>query len=239
MGENTSSPIINININIDQIKNRLFSPRLRLKEKGKIFEMEKDKIAIGPCRLSGLKIYETKSYQKIQEIKIDKEIVEKILELDNNDLILVCNTNIFSLGSYTIKIYRLKNGSYELFQIIDNDNDGYEKKIKKVTSFIINYREIKYKIYDIIKLSQNKFISFSDLGFKIYSLSNKDEKNFEYTLYFNYKNESHDHIDYIYPINENELIIIYFIANYTLFGKEYLDIEKYDIKNKKMIKNIS
>ena len=151
---------------------------------------------------------------------------------------MVCNTNIFSLGSYTIKIYRLKNGSYELFQIIDNDNDGYEKKIKKVTSFIINYREIKYKINDIIKLSQNKFISFSDLGFKIYSLSNKDEKNFEYTLYFNYKNESHDHIDYIYPINENELIIIYFIANYTLFGKEYLDIEKYDIKNKKMIKNI-
>ena len=88
MGANTTSPIININI--DQIKNRLLSPRLRLKEKGKIFEMKKDKIAIFSYSLNGLKIYETKSYQKIQVIKNDEEIVEKILELDNNDLIMVC-----------------------------------------------------------------------------------------------------------------------------------------------------
>jgi len=238
MGANSTSPIINININIEQIKNRLLSPRLRLKEKGEIFEMKKDKIAIDPFRSSGLKIYETKSYQKIQVIKIDKEIVEKILELDNNDLILACKTKSDYKGSYIIKIYRLKNGSYELLQIIDNDNDGYEKKIKNSCNFIIRYKVINYKINDLIKLTQNKFISISDLGFKIYSLSNKDETNSEYTLCFNYKNESHDRINYIYPINENELIIIYFITNYTFFGNNYFDIEKYDIKNNKMIKNI-
>ena len=236
MGANTTSPIINININ--QIKNRLLSPRLKLKEKGKIFEMKNDKIAIFSYRLSGLKIYETKSYQKIQIIKNDKEIVENILELDNNDLILACETQSDSKRRYIIKIYRLKNNSYELFQIIDNDNNGYEKKYKKIYNITMKYKVIDYKINDIIKLSQNKFISISDLGFKIYSLSNKDERNSEYTLCFNYKNESHDRINYIYPINENELIIIYFISNYTLFGNDYLDIEKYDIKNNKKIKNI-
>ena len=151
---------------------------------------------------------------------------------------MACKTKFDYKGSYIIKIYRLKNGSYELFQIIDNDNDGYEKKIKKSFNITIRHKVINYKINDLIKLTQNKFISISDLGFKIYSLSNKDETNSEYTLCFNYKNESHDRINYIYPINENELIIIYFITNYTFFGNNYFDIEKYDIKNNKMIKNI-
>ena len=47
--------------------------------------MKNDRIGIVSF---GLKIYETKSYQIIQEIKSDNENIEKILELYNNDLII-------------------------------------------------------------------------------------------------------------------------------------------------------
>ena len=232
MGANTNNVI---NIDINRIKKKLQSPRLKLKDKGIIFEMKNDKIAIVSV---GLKIYETRSYQIIQKIENDNEIIEKILELDNNDLIMSCKTG----NIYKIKIYRLNNGKYELFQTIDDDGNGYEEKVKRTLNITVRYRRISYVLNNIIKLSENKFITISDLGFKIYSLSNTDDANSKYTLYFMHKNESHDRIKYIYPINENELIIIYFTKNYSLNffipGNNYFDIEKYDIKANKMMKKI-
>ena len=232
MGANNTNTSIDIDINL--IKKRLESPRLKIKleNEGKIFEMKNDRIGIVSF---GLKIYETKSYQIIQEIKNDNEIIVKILELDNNDLIIAC---ISHEENFLIKIYRLKDDKYELFQTIDNDNDGYKMKMKKTFNLFKKYKRIYYQLDNIIKISQNKFISVSDLGFKIYSLSDNEDTNSKYTLYFVYKNESHDHIEYICPINENELIIIYFTSYYSLLGTDNLDIEKFDIKNNKMTKKI-
>ena len=231
MGANNTNTSIDIDINL--IKKRLESPRLKIKleNEGKLFEMKNDRIGIVSF---GLKIYETKSYQIIQEIKSDNENIEKILELDNNDLIIAC----IATERFKIKIYRLKGDKYELFQTIDNDNDGYEMKTKKTLYFLMRYKKIYYKLDKIIKLTQNKFITVSDLGFKIYSLSDNEDGNSKYTLYFVYKNESHDRIKYICPINENELIIIYFTTYYSLLGSVNLDIEKFDIKNNKMTKKI-
>ena len=238
MGANNTN--ISTDININQIRKRLESPRLKLKDKGIIFEMKNDRIGIVSI---GLKIYETKSYQIIQEIKYDNEIIEKILELDNNDLIIACRTRESLEVSrheinYFIKIYRLKDDKYELFQTIDNDNDGYKMKMKKTFNLFKKYKRIYYQLDNIIKISQNKFITVQDLGFKIYSLSDNEDTNSKYTLYFVYKNESHDYIEYICPINENELIIIYFTSYYSLLGSVNLDIEKFDIKNNKMTKKI-
>ena len=191
--------------------------------------MKNDKIGI----LSNvLKIYETRTYQKIQEIAIENEIIEKILELDNKDLIIASKANApaSTKKNYLIKIYRLKNGKYELFQTIYDDENGFKIKIKTVS--------ISYELENVIQLSRNKFITFSPLGFKIYSLSNADDSNSKYSLYFMFKNESHDFIYDIYPINENELIIIYYEFNYSLLGFNYFDIEKFDIKKNKMIKKI-
>ena len=231
----------NVNIDINQIKMRLKSPRLKLKEQGIVFEMKNDKIGIIS---KSLKIYETKSYQKIQEIQNEEkeETIEKMFELDNNDLILISKTNPdIRKSKYKIKIYSLKNEKYELFQVIDDDNNGYEMKIKKKLGITQRKHKIYYKLNDIIKLTQNKFIAVSDLGFKIYSLSNEDIKS-KYTLCFMYKNEVYDYIKYIYPVNENELIIFYYTKNFSLNffipGNDTLDIEKFDIINNKKIKNI-
>ena len=150
MGANNTN--ISTDININQIKQRLESPRLKLKDEGIIFEMKNDRIGIVSI---GLKIYETKSYQIIQEIKNDNESIEKILELDNNDLIIAC---ISHEENFLIKIYRLKDDKYELFQTIDNDNDGYKMKTKKTLNFFKKYERIYYKLEDIIKIIQNKYI---------------------------------------------------------------------------------
>ena len=231
----------NVNIDINQIKMRLKSPRLKLKEQGIVFEMKNDKIGIIS---KSLKIYETKSYQKIQEIQNEEkeETIEKMFELDNSDLILISKIDPdIRKSKYKIKIYRLKNEKYELFQVIDDDNNGYEMKIKKRLGITKRKQKIYYKLNDIIKLTQNKFIAVSDLGFKIYSLSNEDI-NSKYTLCFMHKNEVYDYIKYIYPVNENELIIFYFTNNFSLNffipGNDTLDIEKFDIINNKKIKNI-
>ena len=231
----------NVNIDINQIKMRLKSPRLKLKEQGIVFEMKNDKIGIIS---KSLKIYETKSYQKIQEIQNEEkeETIEKMFELDNNDLILISKIDPdIRKSKYKIKIYRLKNEKYELFQVIDDDNNGYEMKIKKRLGITKRKQKIYYKLNDIIKLTQNKFIAVSDLGFKIYSLSNEDI-NSKYTLCFMHKNEVYDYIKYIYPVNENELIIFYYTKNFSLNffipGNDTLDIEKFDIINNKKIKNI-
>ena len=205
----------NVNIDINQIKMRLKSPRLKLKEQGIVFEMKNDKIGIIS---KSLKIYETKSYQKIQEIQNEEkeETIEKMFELDNNDLILISKIDPdIRKSKYKIKIYRLKNEKYELFQVIDDDNNGYEMKIKKKLGITIREHKIYYKLNDIIKLTQNKFIAVSDLGFKIYSLSN-EHINSKYTLCFMHKNEVYDYIKYIYPVNENELIIFYYTKNFSL-----------------------
>ena len=231
----------NVNIDINQIKMRLKSPRLKLKEQGIVFEMKNDKIGIIS---KSLRIYETKSYQKIQEIQNEEkeETIEKMFELDNNDLILISKIDPdIRKSKYKIKIYRLKNEKYELFQVIDDDNNGYEMKIKKKLGITKRKHKIYYKLNDIIKLTQNKFIAVSDLGFKIYSLSNEDI-NSKYTLCFMHKNEVYDYIKYIYPVNENELIIFYYTKNFSLNffipGNDTLDIEKFDIINNKKIKNI-
>ena len=72
--------------------------------------MKNDKIGIV---WKDIKIYETKSYQKIQEIKNENEIIIKIIELDNNDLIMVFKTN--DENSYSYIYLKLKRTFFSFF----------------------------------------------------------------------------------------------------------------------------
>ena len=221
-------------IDLNKIEKRFKYPRLRLKDEGyKIVGMKDEKIGI--ISKKSINIYETKSYKKIYEIKKeDNGIIENMTELDNYDLIII----FYSHGSYKIKIYTLKNEKYELFQIIDNDANGYKEKKKKRFNLFFKYRKISYHLKNIIKLSNNRFIAVANLGFKIYS----KDKDSQYSLSLSNKNESHDCINNIYVINENELIIIYDSYNdkTSLFGSDnyIFEIDKFDIKTNSIIKKI-
>lgn len=217
-------------IDLNKLEKRFKYPRLRLKDEGDIIVEMKDK-KIGIISKNILNIYETKSYQKIYEIKTDiNEMIKNVTELDNYDLVII-------LSNYVIKIYTLKNEKYELFQII-NDANGYKEKMKRRFNLFFKYKKIYYELKNIIKFSNNRFMTMANFGFKIYSKV-KDSK---YKLSFANENESHDFINNIYVINENELIIIYDTYNYptSMFGSaNYIfEIDKFDIKTKSIIAKI-
>lgn len=118
---------------------------------------------------------------------------KSILQLDNNDLI------IFIREKYdNILIYRLKGKKYYLFQKIIEDKKGYETQIKCSGCCVRTPK--KYQLEWIKKLSNNKFITISNYGFKMYSLNEKNE----YSLILM---DTHlGLIRQIYEINENNLI---------------------------------
>lgn len=112
-------------------------------------------------------IYENKKFNSLFEISFeslfDKDISytfldKSIIQLDNSDLI------IFIREKYNnILIYRLKGKKYFLFQKIIEDRKGYEIQETR-SGCLISLK--KFQLEWIKKLSNNKFITISNLDLK-------------------------------------------------------------------------
>ena len=216
-----------------QLKNIFKSSKYSLNDSDKVVGLEDGKLGVFSDYI--INIYDQINYKEIDQIKT-KEKIEKItniIELDNNDLVLYCQENNgTNYPDDIIKIYKLKNGKYEYIQTITDDKNDY-KRIK----FRINCRicNTSYHINDILKISDNRFITLSSLGFKIYSYSNEESK---YSYILIYQDNDYKSIERICVLNNNELII--FARDFqtaglmALFSSEYdkVLVDKFDIRNK-------
>ena len=175
-------------------------------------------------------IYEIKHFKILFEISFkslfDKDMIytfldKSIIQLDNKDLI------IFIREKYeNILIYRLKGKKYYLFQKIIEDKKGYETQI--ICQGCCIRKAKKYQLEWIKKLSNNRFITISNYGFKIYSLN----ENNEYSLIL--MDTTLGLIKQIYEINENNLIFCvdqYIPAKFRGIPRSYnsLIIEKVEL----------
>ena len=163
-------------------------------------------------------MYHDKFYNKLYEIKLKKDfkIISTIL-LDNNDLIFA--------GKYQIKIYRLKNGKYFLFQKIDENQRGYEPQNVLGGCLI---RPLFYAVEFIKEISGNRFICVSNYGFKLYSLN---EKNKKYSIV---SYEIHNKgLKTIHEINENNFLFCsenYRVIQFSCESLNEICIEKICLK---------
>ena len=155
------------------------------------------------CGLSENKciIYEKKYFNILYEIQLTNvRKIKTVIELDNNDLILFIeasqNKNNWNYNN-EILIYRLKDKNYYLKQKIKEDRNGY--KIQNSYSECFAFSK-EFNLLDIKKLSENRFISISNYGFRIYSLNN----NNQYSLILMDKHL--EGIEKIYEINKNKFI---------------------------------
>ena len=216
-----------------QLKNIFKLSKYSLNDSGKVVGLKEGKLGVFSDYI--INIYDQINYKEIDQI-ITKEKIEKIaniIELDNNDLVIYCQeNNDTNYPDDIIKIYKLKNGKYEYIQTITDDKNDY-KRIK----FRINCRicNTSYHINDILKISDNRFITLSSLGFKVYSYSNEDSK---YSYILMYQDNDYKSIERICVLNNNELII--FARDFqtaglmALFSSEYdkVLVDKFDIRNK-------
>jgi hypothetical protein len=172
-------------------------------------------------------IYESKYFNILFNITLEDEI-KSVIQLDNNDLIFA--------GEYykTLYIYRLKDNKYSLFQKIKEDRKGY--KIQKSCSGCEVYSK-EFCLEWIKKLSNNRFMSISNYGIRLYSLNN----NNQYSLVLM---DTHlERIDKIYEINENSYIFCtnkHYGASLRREDYDYLLIEKVEnIKKNELEKKIN
>ena len=207
------------------LDNKLNKISLKLNDDGKLIEMNDGKIGLYEKVIN---IYETKSFTRLHQIKIKNIVkIHNIIELDNKDLVIMFDQNY----STKIRIYKLKNGKYILFQKINqyDDNINYNPKyeIRKVDGLANKY----HFIWIIRKLSGNRFIIGSNYGFKIYSLMNTENSN-ESKYIYTFKNDlgCYEGIIDVYEINNNQLIIISGHC-IDLFNINKNKIEKRIIKN--------
>jgi hypothetical protein len=136
-------------------------------------------------------MYDDKLFNKLYEIKFGKDKNNKsaAIQLDNNDLVLHSDNQIF--------IYRLKDGKYSLLQKIEENRGGFELQYSH--SGCMRYPK-SYKVDFIKEISGNRFICVSNYGFKIYSLNKKNE----YSIIL--LNEHYEGIEMIHEIDENKFI---------------------------------
>ena len=131
-------------------------------------------------------IYNNKTFNKLYEIKFGEKCNSVIL-LDNKDLVFLSNNQLI--------IYRLQKKKYSLLQKIEENEEYYELKYSHSSCILFPK---KYKAKFIKEISGNRFICFSNYGFKIYSLNDKNE----YSIVLL---ESHDERDEYKDIAINEL----------------------------------
>lgn len=225
MGNESSSP--------SQLKDIFKSSKYSLNDSGKVVGLKDGKLGVFSDYI--INIYEQINYKEIDQIKT-KEKIEKIIniiELDNNDLILYCQENNGTkFPDDIIKIYKLNNGKYEYVQTITDDGNDYEEIKFRLYCRICN---TIYNINDILKISDNRFITLSSLGFKIYSYSNEDSK---YSYILKYQDNDYKSIERICVLNNNELIIFardFQTAGLMAFFTSEFDkvlVDKFDIRNK-------
>ena len=131
-------------------------------------------------------IYNNKTFNKLYEIKFGEKCNSVIL-LDNKDLVFLSNNQLI--------IYRLQKKKYILLQKIEENEEYYELQYSHSSCILFPK---KYKAKFIKEISGNRFICFSNYGFKIYSLNDKNE----YSIVLL---ESHDERDEYKDIAINEL----------------------------------
>ena len=149
-----------------------------------------------------------------------------MIELDNKDLIFFCTNKKYNFWyyEYEILIYRLNNEKYSFIQKIKEDRKGYKVQDDY---WGCEVSPKGFSLYNIEKLSGNRFMSFSNYGIKMYSLNDKNQ----YSLVLL---DTHiERIKKIYEINENK----YIFCTKTRYGEslgappyDYILIEKVDIR---------
>ena len=160
-------------------------------------------------------IYENKYFNILFNFTVE-DVIKSVTQLDNNDLIFAGENN------NTLYIYRLKDNKFSLFQKIKEDNKGYKKKKMYLGSMICT---LYFELEGITKLSNNKFMTISNYGLKIYSLNSSNK----YSLILV---DTHSYWpSKIYEINGNNFI---FCKNYKcLLEKiELKEIKVNEIKEK-------
>ena len=147
-----------------------FTIRLNFEEKDNqiysVYELSEKRIAVLDRNLTNVKIYSLKTGNIIN--KINKENIEKIIELKNKDIVLN--------SSHEIYIYKLlPNKNYELYQTINEFNQGTNIMKKLV------FRREKFEYYNInsvYEMMNGDLVSCNSYGLKIY----KKEENGLYKI---------------------------------------------------------
>ena len=142
------------------------------------------------------KMYDSKYFKKLLEIKFNSLIISAIL-LDNNDLIFACS----DFGIFHILVYRLKEKQYFEIQKIIENGLGFQARYGNHGFCGNTAYKIKYKIDDLKAISRNRFICISNYGLKIYSLN----ENNEYSLVL--LQEHLNDVKIIHEINNNKFIL--------------------------------
>ena len=179
---------------------------------------------------SCFKMYDSKYFKKLLEIKSHSLIISAIL-LDNNDLIFACS----DFGIFQILVYRLKEKQYFEIQKIIEDGLGFQARYGNHGFCGNTAYKIKYKIDDLKAISRNRFICISNYGLKIYSLN----ENNEYSLVL--LQEHLNDVKIIHEINNNKFILCTkknLNDTYTKYNKiiieivELKEITKQELDNK-------
>ena len=208
-------------------KSKVNSPNINYLDKGKFWSFSNNIFAI----------LDNVTFTKLYEIKFNEgEIVESAIELDNNDLVFMIRSqeqdnnddDYYYRGSQGISylfIYRLKNENYILLQKIKEDKIGY--KTQESYSGCFAYKK-SFQLNEIKKLKDNKIMTISNYGIRIYALN----ENKEYSLILM---DVHSRgLQQIYEIDENNLIFCTLIHIGASLGgpdHDYLMIEKVKLKN--------
>ena len=145
---------------------------------------------------SCFKMYDSKYFKKLLEIKFNSLIISAIL-LDNNDLIFACS----DYGIFQILVYRLKEKQYFEIQKIIENGLGFQARYGNHGFCGNSAYKIEYKIDDLKAISRNRFICISNYGLKIYSLN----ENNEYSLVL--LQEHLNDVKIIHEINNNKFIL--------------------------------
>ena len=160
-----------------------------------VYELSNERIAIKRNERTELKIYSLRTRKFINKIS-HEEPVKKFVELKNNDFV------IYSLKK--IYIYKLtNNNNYELYQTIDEYQQGTFKKKKKPMEDWgdgTTFREI-YELNSIYELMNGNLISCNSYGIKIY----KKNKEGKYELFITKKIETEVH--HVIEIKSNIIIL--------------------------------
>ena len=208
-------------------KSKVNSPNINYLDKGKFWSFSNNIFAI----------LDNVTFTKLYEIKFNEgEIVESAIELDNNDLVFMIRSqeqdsndnDYYYRGRHGISylfIYKLKNENYILLQKIKEDKTGY--KTQNSYSGCFGF-EKSFQLNEIKKLKDNKIMTISNYGIRIYALN----ENKEYSLILM---DVHSRgLQQIYEIDENNLIFCTLIHIGASLGgpdHDYLMIEKVKLKN--------
>ena len=201
-----------------------FTIRLNFEEKDNqiysVYELSEKRIAVLDRNLTNVKIYSLKTGNIIN--KINKENIEKIIELKNKDIVLN--------SSHEIYIYKLlPNKNYELYQTINEFNQGTNIMKKLV------FRREKFEYYNInsvYEMMNGDLVSCNSYGLKIY----KKEENGLYKI--SIMKELGEEAKNVIEIKNNILIIFHIFCKSVsrTFHYYVFKIFKFDIENHELTK---